>query len=74
MIKTVLVLVHDDRQGRKGGVYGQTAKWVENNISDLFLELTVHRWDVKDITTLYGFPILKHIDAGINGRAYKPLA
>lgn len=74
MTKTILCLVHDDRQGRKGGVYGQTAKDIEANI-DSIVPVTVHRWDVKDITALYdGFLILKHIDAGINGRAYKPLA
>lgn len=73
-MRTVLCLVHDDRQGRKGGVYGETAKYIEDIIPTILPELTTQRWDVKNLMTLYDYPILNHIDAGINGRCYKPLA
>lgn len=74
MNKTVLVLVHDDRQGRKGGIYGETAKYIEAIIPTILPDITVQSWDVKNLMTLYDYPMLNHIDAGINGRCYKPLA
>ena len=39
MAKTILCLVHDDRQGRKGGVYGQTADYVQASIKHILPQL-----------------------------------
>lgn len=72
--KTILCLVHDDRQGRKGGVYGETAKSIQNGIGFVFSELEVHIWDINSLVLLYPHQMLSHIDAGINGRCYKPMA
>lgn len=74
MSKTVLCLTHDDRQGRKGGIYGQTAKRIERSINLILPRLEVHTWGIDSILMLYPHKILTHIDAGINGRAYKPMA
>ncbi len=71
-VKTVLVMCHDDRQGRKGGVYKQTAKEVEQNIKSLLPKIEVHNWSVEELVKLNKHSILNHIDAGINGRSYKP--
>jgi hypothetical protein len=72
MSVTKLVLVHDDRQGRKGGVYRQTAKNI--NINQILPEIEVHVWSVESLLLLTPHPMLIPIDAGINGRCYKPMA
>lgn len=72
--KTILVTVSDDRQGRKGGVYEQNSKNIEEIIKHILPDIISQRWDIKDFIALYGYPILYNIDAGINGRVYKPLA
>jgi len=73
MSKIVLVSVSDDRQGRKGGVYRQTQKFMSNILSGF-----IDHWDytfddcikLSEIKT----PLMLHIDAGMNGRWYKPFA
>ena len=73
-MKTVLVFCHDDRQGRKGGVYAQTAKQAAAIINRIFPEIEVHNWGIDEITMLYPHKMLTNVDAGINGRCYKPMA
>lgn len=76
--KTILTMCHDDRQGRKGGVYGETAKFVEENINLILDDIEVYNWSYADcLNLLYNGSQSLHIlsiDAGINGRWYKPFA
>jgi len=75
---TTLVTVSDDRMGRKGGLYEATQKKIEvimrNNIH--FEIDKVKSWTWTDIvqTDFYAQNkvLLDNIDAGRNGRAYKP--
>lgn len=73
--KTILVTVSDDRQGRKGGVYGKYATSLAMSIP-ILLPLEVHNWDIDGIlnTGAYDTNLLTCVDAGINGRVYKPIA
>lgn len=73
-MRTVLCLVHDDRQGRKGGVYGETANYIQEIIPNILPDIICQSWSIRELIALYDYPILHHIDAGINGRCYKPLA
>ncbi len=75
-VKTVLVMCFDDRQGRKGGVYEQTAEYVKENINDLFLEIEVKSYSFYNCYAVVPetYEHIKHVDAGINGRWYKPAA
>lgn len=72
-VKTILVTVSDDRQGRKGGVYGDTQKLLKHRLRHIE-GLEVHNWDLLNLSGLdiWEHPQLQHIDAGMNGRAYKP--
>jgi len=74
MIKTVLVFCFDDRQGRKGGIYEQTAKEATAIVNGIFPEIEVHNWSVEGLLLTTPHPLLIPIDAGINGRCYKPMA
>lgn len=74
MGKTILVMCFDDRQGRKGGVYEQTAKEAAKLINDIFPEIEVHNWSVDALQIITPNTMLDNIDAGINGRCYKPMA
>ena len=68
--KTVLVTVSDDRQGRKGGAYEQTQKYIVSIMSNF---VRVHHYTIDDILKYSSVPdIMCYSDAGINGRAYKP--
>jgi hypothetical protein len=73
-MRTILCLVSDDRQGRKGGVYGETAKYIEYIIPKKLSNIEVHNWGIESLTLLYPHRMLTYIDAGINGRCYKPMA
>lgn len=73
MSKIVFVSCSDDRQGRKGGVYRQTQVFISNILSG-FIEHWDYTFDhcikLSDIKT----PLMLHVDAGMNGRWYKPFA
>lgn len=75
MTKTILVQVADDRQGRKNGLYSKTAADVKAIMNLLFPELGVHNHSYNDLYKEFAGRKTNHlsnIDAGINGRWYKP--
>ncbi len=80
VVKTVLCLVHDDRQGRKGGVYGEVAEFIEHQLYLMMPHIKVHNYSFDEcryLLELTGSDFSEHIyniDAGINGRWYKPMA
>ncbi len=74
-VKTVLAMCFDDRQGRKGGVYEQTAKNIQLGIGLIFPEIKSISYSFDDCYSAFSKPNpphLQNIDAGINGRWYKP--
>jgi hypothetical protein len=71
-VKTILVTVSDDRQGRKGGVYGYTQDSITDTIHYFFDDDILHKnWSIASLIPTKN--IINHVDAGINGRAYKPM-
>lgn len=75
MPKTVFVSCSDDRQGRKGGIYGKTQKQISFILNNLFPDIETRSFTIDDIMSMPLPPDLIHqIDAGMNGRVYKPYA
>lgn len=74
MPKTILISCSDDRQMRKGG-YESTQKDMDRLLSFAGIEVEHTHYYTRFVEAYLGkYPILSNIDAGMNGRAYKPLA
>lgn len=76
--RVVMATVSDDRHGRKGGVYGRTQSKIrtilERNEHFGIGDLYFYTYDdiVKSEFYRINESILRHVDAAINGRCYKP--